>query len=243
MPVPYPLAVEALRGEAARVEMISNNLVNAASTGFKRTLLVSAPFAQSLAALAPAAASVRTEAMAAGGEVTDFSQGAMTQTGDLNHLAIVGPGFFQVRSGSEVLFTRSGAFRRDESGRLVNAQGYALQGDGGDVVLKSDVFRVERDASVTEGARAITRLRLVDFANKSALVRAGGSSFDARGQAGIEVKAANVRQGFLEASNVSSSTEMVQLMEAVKRFEFGQRVVQSQDDMIDRALRRIGESQ
>lgn len=243
MPVPYQIAVDALQAESARVEMISNNLVNSATAGFKRGLLTSGTFADNVAALASRSASNRSTQPATGLAATDFSQGPMTETGDLNHLAIVGPGFFEIRSGEQVLYTRAGAFRRDDRGRLVNAQGFAVQGEGGDIMLKSDKFRIERDGTVTDGERAVSRLQVIDFSNKAALQRVGASNFDARGQVGTSVKSPSVRQGFLEASNVSSSTEMVQLMEAVKRFEFGHRIVQSQDDMIDRAIRRIGESQ
>jgi flagellar basal-body rod protein FlgG len=243
MPIPYQIAVDALQAESARVEMISNNLVNAASAGFKRGLLTSSPFADNLAELASRAGINRATPLSVDSVATDFSQGTMTDTGDLNHIAIVGPGFFEMRSGTQVMYTRAGAFRRDDRGRLVNSQGYALQGDGGDIMIKSDKFRIERDGMVTDGDRAVARLQLMDFSNKAALQRVGASNFDALGQGGFSVKSPSVRQGFLEASNVSSSTEMVQLMEAVKRFEFGQRIVQSQDDMIDRAIRRIGESQ
>lgn len=246
MPIPYQLAVDALRAESARVELISNNLVNAASVGFKRALLTSAPFADSLSASASASGKAIPRHALPGAVMvtaTDFSQGAMTETADPNHLAIVGPGFFEIRSGSQVLYSRSGAFRRDDTGRLVNAQGYVLQGESGDVVIKAEKFRLERDGTVTDGDRAVARLRLVDFPNKAALGRVGASNFDAQGQRGVAVKAPMVRQGYLEASNVANSAEMVQLMEAVKRFEFGQRIVQSQDEMMDRALRRIGENQ
>ena len=243
MPIAYQIAVDALQNETARVEMISNNLVNAASTGFKRGLLTSSAFADNVAALTARGAVKSPALRQASAMATDFSQGAMSETRDLNHVAMAGPGFFEIRSGDQVLYTRAGAFRKDDRGRLVNGQGFALQGEGGDVVLKSDVFRIERDGTVTQAERVVTRLRLVDFPNRAALQRAGAGNFDAGTQASTAVKSPSVRQGFLEASNVSSSTEMVQLMEAVKRFEFGQRVVQTQDDMMDRAIRRIGESQ
>lgn len=243
MPVPYQTAVEALRAESARVEMISNNLVNASSHGFKRGLLTSAPFANSLSTLAAGSATGHLAPAAVSAVATDFAQGPLTETGNVNHLAIVGSGFFEVRSGTQVLYTRSGAFRRDESGRLVNAQGMALQGEGGDIVAKTDRLRIERDGTVLDGDHAIGRLRVWDFPNKAGLQRMGGSGFDALGQLPVAATASSVRQGFLEASNVTSSTEMVQLMEAMKRFEFGQRIVQSQDDMMDRAIRRIGEGQ
>ncbi len=241
MPVLYPLAVEALRAEQARVEALSSNLVNSVTTGYKRSVPV-VSFSDSLSALVQnARATVRpgtTPTVA-----TDFAAGVLTETGDKNHFALIGPGFFEVRDADQTLFTRAGAFRRDDRGRLVTGAGLALQGDRGDIVLQSDRFEVQRDGTVVDGDRAIGRIRVVDFADRALLQRVGGASFLAKAQVAHDIKTPTLRQGFLEASNVSTSTEMVQLMEAVKRFEFGQRVFQTQDDMLDRSIRRIGESQ
>lgn len=241
MPVLYPLAVEALRAEQARVEALSNNMVNAVTAGYKRGVPV-ARFSESLSALAQNSRAT-AQPLAGPNLATDFAPGVLTETGEKHHLALMGPGFFEVREGHQTLYTRAGIFKRDDQGRLVTNAGQALQGEHGDVVLQSERFEVQRDGTVAEGERVVGRIRIVDFDNKASLQRAGGTSFRGPAEGARQVKAPTVRQGFLEASNVSTSTEMVQLMEAVKRFEFGQRVFQTQDDMLDRSIRRIGENQ
>lgn len=243
MPLPYQVAAEALRAEMSRVEVISNNLVNAVTAGYRRAQLVSAPFAARLGSGDVQLAGASPAMTSSASTVTDFSQAALRQTGDPHHLALTSAGFFEVREGEQLLYSRGGVFQRDEGGRLINAHGQILQGEGGDVVLKSELFQIDRDGTVIEDGRAVTRLRVVDFANRAALLRSAGGSFDAATQSATPVKTESVRQGALEDSNVSSSTEMVQLMEALKHFEFGQRIVQSQDEMLDRSIRKLGDLQ
>jgi flagellar basal-body rod protein FlgF len=236
MPMPYDIAVQALQAESARVRALSQNLVNAASTGYKRELTATG-FAQALAGGSAALPGAQATTAAA---MTDFRQGMLRHTGEPAHLALDGPGFFEVRLGSSVLYTRAGGFTRDTTGRLVDAQGHALQAANGDLVLRGTTFRVERDGTVLEDGQPVARLRVVDFADRSVLRRAGAASFsggDARPVATVAV-----RQGELETSNVTTSHEMVQLMEAVKRFEFGHRVVQTQDDLLEKAVRRLSEN-
>lgn len=241
----YQIAVEALKSENARVEMISSNMVNAVTPGYKRGLLTGAVFANKLDHMsAKDKISLSAPSTALGSVVgTDFTPGALNETGNPHHIAIQTNGFFEVRAGNQVLYTRAGVFHSDERGRLVTSQGHILQGESGDVVTSTDQFRLLRDGTLIEGDRAITRLKLVDFQDKRQLSRVGGAAFEAGNQQPFDVKAPAFRQGFLEASNVTTGAEMVQLMEALKRFEFGQKIVHSQDDMMDRAIRRIGDNQ
>lgn len=225
----FASALQALHNESAQVRLAGQNLVNAAATGYRREV-AGAGFAQALAgaaASAPAAAA------------TDFRAGPLRATGDPAHLALEGPGFFELRRGDSVLYTRAGAFTRDAGGRLVDASGHALQAGSGDLVLRGTEWRVERDGTVLDDGQAVGRLRIVDFADRTGLQRAGAATFTGSGAERVAMP--SVRQGHLEASNVDTSAEMVRLMESLKRFEFGQRVVHTQDDLMEKALRRLSE--
>jgi flagellar basal-body rod protein FlgG len=217
--------------EMQRIETSAHNIANATTAGFKRQLdLAFAAEAGSGAADVPVAA--------------DLTQGRLSQTSDPHHLAITGPGFFAVRNGADILYTRGGAFSRDGEGRLVTAEKWVLQGDGGDVVVKPGEFRVAADGTVIQEDRAIDRVRLVDFAEKGALARSPIGGFVAlAGKEGHRVDDAVIRQGYLEMANVDLGHEMLRMMESYRRFEFGQRLIQTYEDMIGGAVRRLGDLQ
>lgn len=221
----YETATLAMQIESARLRTISQNLANAGSAGYKRET-DGAAFAQLLAAT-PAAG-------------TDFAQGTLRSTGDPAHLALDGPGFFELRRGDSVRYSRAGAFVRDVQGHLVDGAGYRLQAQGGDLVLRAPGWRIERDGTVIEDEQPVARLRVVDFESTASLRRAGAASF--AGEGARPAREPSVRQGALENANVAGADEMVRLMETMRRFEFAQRVVQTQDELIDKAMRRLSEN-
>src|SRR6185503_5491133 len=110
----------------------------------------------------------------------DFTAGQLQQTGGATDLAIAGEGFFIVRSDDATLYTRQGQFRRDDTGRLVTAQGLALQSiDGGDIVVGEGAFQVATDGIVTRDGEPLARIAVVDFEDRHALVPGEGGAFTA----------------------------------------------------------------
>src|SRR5690348_15908342 len=121
------IAGQILARSEQRAEVAAQNITNASTPGYRRRI----SFSELMdAATTPGAASPgQREAVAA-----DFAAGQLQQTGGATDFAIAGQGFFVIRSDDATLYTRQGQFRRDESGRLVTAQGLALQSvDGGDI--------------------------------------------------------------------------------------------------------------
>lgn len=172
----------------------------------------------------------------------DFSSGKEINTGNPYDLAILGDGFFSVRSGDRILYTRQGQFQRDNEGRLVLPQGFALQTQsGGDLVLKSQDVKVLADGTVLERGEPVARLAVVDFEDRHALAPAVGGLFSASADAARPLDAPSVRQGELESSNVSTGDEMITIMEALRRAESAQRVVNIYDDLMGRALTSFGQ--
>lgn len=236
------VAAIAMGLEMRRVETVAHNLANATTPGFKRQLdgALSAT-AASAAVIAgpddehPVGVSARP--------VTDFSEGKLSRTENPHHLALSGPGFFAVRMGNEIAYTRGGAFTRDAEGRLITPQGGVLQADGGDLAVRSDAFRIGVDGTVIEDQRPVARVTVVDFQDRSRLERSHGGAFRGPGAEPTRVEDPVVRQGFLEMGNVDLGHEMVRMMEAFRRFEMNQRLIQGHDDMIGGAVRRLGDLQ
>ena len=87
----------------------------------------------------------------------------------------------------------------------------------------------------------MARLQIVEFEDSTALTSGGDGSFAAPAAAAIEVVAPQIRQGEIEASNVSTGDEMIAVMEAVRRAESAQRMVNVYDDLMGRALTAFGQ--
>lgn len=227
------VAAQILSRAERRAEVAAQNITNAATPGYRRRVGLEEALAPGVAP--PLAPTGRRDAV-------DFRAGQLNETGDPANLAIAGDGFFAVRGEDELLYTRQGQFRRDEAGRLVTAGGLALQAmDGGDLIVGDSDFDVSADGVVTRNGEAIGRIALYDFAERAALAERGAGLFDAGAAEALRVEAPAVRQGMIEGSNVSMGDEMVAMMEAVRRAETGQRLVNTWDDLTGRALNLFGQ--
>jgi flagellar basal-body rod protein FlgF len=185
----------------------------------------------------PTAASSSVQSLA-----TDFSAGKSVETGNAYDLAIVGDGLFTVRGADRTFYTRQGQFQRDTDGRLVTAQGLALQTDSGDLVLKGGKFEVTADGMVLEDGAPVARLAIASLAAPERASHIGGSLFAAAPEDVTPALAPAIRQGVLESSNVSTADEMVAIMSALRRAESAQRLVGVYDDLMGRALTTFGQA-
>jgi flagellar basal body rod protein FlgG len=229
------IAGQILARAEQRAEVAAQNITNASTPGYRRRI----SFSELMAA---GTASAPGPERQQGAVAADFTAGQLQQTGGATDLAIAGQGFFIVRSDDATLYTRQGQFRRDDAGRLVTAQGLALQSmDGGDIVVGDAPFQVAADGTVTRGGEPLARIAVVDFDERNALVPGDGGAFAAGAAEPHPVQGAVVRQGMLEGSNVNTGDEMVAMMEAVRRAETGQRLVTTYDDLMGRALNLFGQ--
>lgn len=166
----------------------------------------------------------------------------LTETGVAGDLAIDGAGFFELRDDVGTFYTRNGQFERAEDGRLLGVGGRALQGvGGGDIVVPEGGYTITADGSVMDGERVIARVAVMSF-DTGAAVSGPDGLIIAPSEAVTAVDAPLIRQGFLENSNVSLGDEMVVLMEAVRRAETGQRLMNVYDDLMGRAITTFGQS-
>jgi flagellar basal-body rod protein FlgF len=229
------IAAQILARAEDRAEIAAQNITNASTPGYRRRVSFSEM-------MAPAQqASVARHGPVRSGAAADFTAGQLTETGSPTDIAIGGQGFFAVRGGEAILYTRQGQFRRDGEGRLVTAQGLVLQTvEGGDLVVGSAPFEIAVDGTVTRNGEPLARIALVDFEDRALLAANEGGAFSAGEAAPIAVARPAIRQGMLESSNVNMGDEMVAMMEAVRRAETGQRLVTTYDDLMGRALNLFG---
>lgn len=265
-------ATAILSASERRLEMVSNNVANVSTPGFKRQISFSDLMPGTLrrssettfaAGGAGGASAERAMAAMFLGEVgaassagafappqlrarADLSQGKMSETKNPLDLAISGAGFFQLRAGDDIVYSRQGQFRLAENGTVVTPQGHVLQqAGGGDLILDRAAVKILEDGTVLDEDKPVARIALFAWqdgsAGESAVHATGGSLFTFSGEA-VEVAAPVLRQGLVEASNVSMGDEMVTMMAAVRQAESGARLVQLYDDLMGRAITAFGQS-
>lgn len=246
------LTLQAMQADMGRMDRVAMNLANAQTPGYKREVAAAASFAQALRTESLGDAE-RAGAMPADVRL-DLRQGTMKTTGQGLDLALLGPGWFEVRTEQGPAYTRLGNFRRDVQGRLVTAQGLPVAGTGGDIQLPEGPVSIDPagrifEAVVADGtvvkarSEPVAQLKLVAFDEGAMARRLGDGLVNfSRASQRAEVRT-EVRQGYLENANVSSMQEMVQLMQTMRHFESLQKVALSYDEMLGHAIRKLGEGQ
>jgi flagellar basal-body rod protein FlgG len=176
------------------------------------------------------------------GKWTEFSQGAFIPTTDNLDFALQSKGFFVVSDGQNEFYTRDGHFLRNSEGQLVDVQGRAVQGEGGNITLPNGLVTVSSDGHINVEGVAVDRLRVVDFDNPQTLRKAAGSAFTKSPQTSGDAPVENsvVRQGFLENSNVDTVKEMVDMISTARNYEINAKLLTSQDDTLRQTVGELG---
>jgi flagellar basal-body rod protein FlgF len=236
-------AGNSMNNDMTRLNVISNNLANSVTSGFKKQILVSRPFTEFLGLVDGAGGQVPYQvSLPIVDSVTDFNQGTLKNTGNPLDLAAVDNGFFEVMTEQGPAYTRQGNFKLDPRGRLVTEAGFAVTGTTGELTLTSPNPVIDKDGNVFENEKQIGQIRLVRFNDPSSLDQIGHGLYRLGPNSTIKIDESNrMRQGFLEMSNVTSMTEMVKMIETMRHFETAQRIVQGYDEMLDKAITKLGE--
>jgi len=171
-----------------RMEILSNNLANVSTAGFKEDRPIFKQFYPKLhiSTVLPDAASQRnfmiTQKMnmsylTFSGIKTDFSTGQMKYSGNPLDIAISGPGFFVVDTPNGEFYTRMGNLSLNNKSELVTQQGYPLKGRGGSIKIMGSEINIDREGNITVDGVQIDTLKIVDFKDYSALRKVGDNLF------------------------------------------------------------------
>lgn len=243
------------RGQERAMDVIANNLANINTAGFKRDRLVFETYLQknldpkndlpTIAEIGQGNLSGRVHDsayMIASQSYTDFSQGHLKFTQDLFDVALSGDGFFSVATPDGEFFTRGGSFSIGKDGELVTMSGYPLLGENGaPIYVGEKAFNINATGQVFDkDNNFISKLRVVDFEDKSALTKRGEHLFIAHDRAYMIDSNAEVKQGFVESSNVEPMAEISGMITAVRAYEAFQKSIQSHDEMTSRLIADVG---
>lgn len=248
------IAKTGLEAQQTKMSVVSNNLANVSTTGFKRDRAVfedllyqtvRQPGAQSSQdTLLPSGLMVGTGVKTVATQKT-HTQGGLTATDNALDMAIQGRGFFQVlRPDGNLAYTRNGEFQLDAQGQIVTANGYLLQ-PGFTVPAQAQSITVSSDGIVSvlvSGNAAPTQigqLQLADFINPAGLQPIGENQFLETASSGAPqlgnpglTGLGTVNQGMLEGSNVNVVEELVNMIETQRAYEINSKAISTSDQML-----------
>lgn len=218
------------------LDAVANNLANINTTGYKRQQFASRLYPL-LSGRPYEPNAIYQDARAQtyfGTQYIDTSQGTLKQTHNPFDLAIQGEGFFAVRQGDKILYTREGSFTRDRENFLVTQTGLkVLDENNNPVIIDGTKIEIGRDGNILVDGNTVGRIKLVKI---NRVIHVGHSLYD-----GVEEGQANgqILQGWIESSNVNPMNEMVQMIQAIRNFDFTQRVTTTFDQLAQRAVSEI----
>ncbi len=248
------IAATGMQAQQTNVEVISNNIANVSTTGFKRSMAEFQDLLYQSSDRVGTASSETGTILPTGTQIglgvrnsgvnRDTAQGSLTQTSNKLDVAVDGRGYFGVKlPNGDTAYTRDGSFKLSPTGELVTNEGYTV--DPGITVdpKATDVTVNQAGEVVTTDAAGKTatvgRLQLYAFANDAGLSAQGGNNFLATAASGDPTQGlptdpgfGNVRQGYLEASNVNIVTEITNLIQAQRSYEMNSKVIEAADQMM-----------
>lgn len=235
-------------------EVTTNNIANINNTGYKKRELTKSSFDDVMISNRQKVVgdkNVRNDigTLSLGVKVNDvesiFTQGTLKSTDNATDFAIDGRGFFVAQNGDKEVYTRDGNFK-------INNQGYLITNDGSQVLgtnlatgqrepiyIGNSKFSLDAENNINiEGIGTTHKLLTADFTNYKNFEPIGDnySTIDSP----IYDAKVNVRQYFLEGSNVDPSAELIKLMEIKRQFETNQKFVKMQDETVQKAASELG---
>lgn len=247
-----------MRNEQRRMDVVTNNMANADTTGFKKIDVTAQSFDRQLAVKINDATEGLDVIRGIGGMTLgvkigetyfDMSPGNFRETGSQYNFALSDRGFFTIsttdKGGTEhIRYTRDGDFTITREGFLVTKDGDFVLGDGGNRIQIPGGNTVEINVNelgeIYVGENYVSTLQVVDFDNYDALSSYGENMYEPVAGANIIASNATVTQGYLEMSNVNMVTEMVDLIAITRAYETNQKMIQTVDRTLDKAANEIG---
>ncbi|MCS7199870.1 MAG: flagellar basal-body rod protein FlgF [Caldimicrobium sp.] len=178
----------------------------------------------------------------------DTQQGYLEPTQNPLNFSIVGEGFFKVQTPQGVAYTRAGNFTLDRDRRLVTPQGYPVLANGAPVVLDPGMaveglvtlenlkLRVSPEGILSIDGTEIARLDVVTFDDFTKLKKVGENLYISEGAQEVMAINYEIKQGFVEKSNVDPIREMVTLIEIQRAFESVQKSISGLDEATEKLI-------
>ena len=249
------VAATGMMAQQLHVEVISNNIANMNTVGFKRqraefqdllyqTLVTPGAQSSDQGTVVPTGVQVGA-GVKAGSTYRITTQGSMTRTDNNLDLAIDGRGFFQVTMPSgELAYTRAGNLATNDQGQLVTEEGYLVEPaitipQGVTSVSISASGQVQVSQAGQTAPQVVGQIELATFLNEAGLEAIGGNLLKESGASGAATTGVpgsegigKLLQGYTEASNVDPVSEITALIVAQRAYEMNSKVISTADQML-----------
>lgn len=247
-------AASGMYASQRKTEMLTNNMANAQTPGYKADHTHVRAFPDMLLSRFEAGnrRAERVGTLHTGVYVQEivprFIQGDLMETGRSGDLALTdrgeGTAFFSVDQNGQISYTRNGRFTIDPSGMLTTENGWPLLDENGNTIrLNSDQFDIDDFGRITENGVPVARLGIVRADEPEALSKMGDGLFQTENNAPLPLAGNadfSVSQGFIERANVDITRSMGDMLAAYRTFEANQKIVQAYDRSLEKAVNEVG---
>ncbi len=238
-----------------KMDVVTNNMANASTTGFKKVMLSLEAFPDITAQRLYDKNDIPTTRQIGKmtlfnniGEVkTSFTQGIFEDTGTATNLAIDADpyAFFTVavpqKDGTfKEFYTRDGSFQLTPEGMLVTKSGNPVLGENGVIVISDPQFSVKTDGTIETTDAIIDKLKMKKVENPESLRNSGNNMLYATEDTVDNTFAGRILQGKLEMSNIDPVHEMIEMITVLRAYESNQKMIQYQDATLEKACNEIG---
>jgi len=227
-----------------RLNIISNNIANLNTTGFKKDQMSFEQYMKQLdtTSLYPGQYKTVPIDVLAVSRSIDLSAGAPVKTGNVLDIAVMGDGFFVVNTDKGPRYTRAGSFQLSTENTIITPQGYRVQGNGGDITIDPEKSNIVIDSTgkITQDWDELSTLQIVKIPPE-ALERQGNNLFSVKeGFMPQPVESVSLVQGSLEKANVEPISEMVEMIATSRAYESFQKVIRAANDAYSYSMHNVG---
>jgi len=231
------------RGRA--LEVLSNNVANITTPGFKADTNVYSTFNKHLEKKVNLAnETVINDEVQYGGAYVDYTQGPVKATDSPLDLAIEGDGFFRLTNGTMDFYTRAGNFHLDADGYLVTNNGLRVLGESGEINLPSDTNLLINDkGEIYSNGQFVDKIPVYSFSDVNALEKAGDNYFtntDTQNNVATINESSVILQGALEQPNFNIVKGMTELIANLRMYETCQKSVKLIDELNSKVINQVG---
>jgi flagellar basal-body rod protein FlgG len=222
------LAASGMLAEQLRMDQIANDLANSSTAGYKAERTTQQSFGEMLLTNSVTGSQIGrvTTGVSVTNTVTDWTPQPLKDTGEPLDFAINGDGFFAVQTDAGTRYTRNGQFMSDAQGRLITPQGDAVLG------RNNQPLTLGADGKVDPRQLNVVLLTNPEKVGENYITGTPGT---VAGQT-----AGQVRSGALEGSGADPTQSMVDMMESMRAYESGQKVIQTIDETLGKAASNVG---
>jgi flagellar basal-body rod protein FlgF len=234
------VALSHMNAMRRRMDMTANNVANMNTHGYREEK----PLFQEI--LQKDSRSQGVSYVQDARSVRNVTNGPLEETGHTYDVALQGAGFFAVKhpTTGEVTYTRDGRFRVNNTGQLVNTQGFSVMGEGGAALSIPTTARqvvITSDGTILADAANVGQMQVAQFDNELLLKKMEDGRYQAPPTLSPNGKREGVQvmQGMIEGSNVNPVVALTEMVDIARGYERAERIVSNEDERIRDAIRKL----